>query len=133
VPKLKKKTKAMLWTAGGAAAAAWIVPTFRGGDSLIGLVWGSVMGYPLLGLAAGALTPSRGNASKAAAKATKAANATAHAALVPADVQASVQVGDWAVLARFYRQKAMDAAQSGDTNSASDLMKMATAAEARVT
>jgi len=118
---MKKKTRNILITIGGAGAASWLLKTFPGGDSLVGLVWGSLWGNPLLGLVAGAVTPNR-----AAVKGNMMARIK-----LPNQAQAQISVGNYAVLARLYRQQAGDAAAQGRNDYARELMQQAEAADAQ--
>lgn len=118
---MRKKTRNILITVGGAAGASWLVRTFRGGDSLMGLIWGSLWGNPLLGLVVGAVTPNRvdGQTNNARRKFT-----------VPEGAEARIEIGDYAVLARMYRKQASDASATGNNDLAREYMAKAEAAEA---
>ena len=126
--KWDKKTQRMTLTVAGAAGFAWLVNSFPGADSLAGLVWGSALGHPWLGLVTGAIVPNRQTADDIrraiAAEKTPPAPMT-----LPQSGSVQGTLGDWTILARYYREQATDASARGDAEAAREAMRLAEQAD----
>jgi len=125
--RMKKDTQRMALTVAGAAGFAWLVNTFPGGDSLAGLVWGSALGHPWLGLATGAIVPNRASMEQMRAQI---ANENAPPMALPQTGQVEATLGEWTVLARYYREKATEASARGSDDAAREFMRQAEQADA---
>jgi len=122
--KLSKKETRLAVTITGAAAFAFFVRTFPLGDSIVGGLIGSSMGLPWLGLAVGALTPSRRSADEIVARSNRTPM------VIPPKGRIGITVGDYTAIARYYREEAEKAAGAGRTEAARQAMAKAVQAEA---
>ena len=130
--KWNKRTEGMVMTVAGAAGFAWLTNTFPGGDSLLGLVWGSLWGHPVLGLVTGAVVPNR-QTTEDIRRAIEAEKTPLTPATLPQSGSIQGTLGDWTILARYYRDQATEASARGDTTSARDAMRLAEQADMMAT